>query len=189
MKNDVVRKTVCDKLVAKVNDIDISGFVLKTKYDTDKSESERKISDTIRLVQKLDYDAKITEIENKIPNISGIATTSALTAVENEIANLVTKTDFDTKLIRLNDKINSNKTKNLLVKHEFKDWNIRSYFRGKSHFEEDFLFPPMSIYFIRLVNSDCVLDWKYKGTSDESIKSPSIPSNFPDPSLDYFGTK
>ena len=87
MKNDVVRKTVCDKLVAKVNDIDISGFVLKTKYDTDKSESERKISDTIRLVQKLDYDAKITEIENKIPNISGIATTSALTAVENEIAN------------------------------------------------------------------------------------------------------
>ena len=70
-----------------------------------------------------------------------------------------------------------------------KDWNIRSYFRGKSHFEEDFLFPPMSIYFIRLVNSDCVLDWKCKGTSDESIKSPSIPSNFPDPSLDYFGTK
>ena len=42
MKNDVVRKTVYDKLVAKVNDIDISGFVLKTKYDTDKSESERK---------------------------------------------------------------------------------------------------------------------------------------------------
>ena len=70
MKNDVVRKTVCDKLAAKVNDIDISGFVLKTKYDTDKSESERKIPDTIRLVQKLDYDAKITEIENKIPNNS-----------------------------------------------------------------------------------------------------------------------
>ena len=27
-----------DKLVAKVNNIDISGFVLKTQYDTDKSE-------------------------------------------------------------------------------------------------------------------------------------------------------
>ena len=27
-----------DKLVAKVNDIDTSGFVLKTKYDTDKSD-------------------------------------------------------------------------------------------------------------------------------------------------------
>ena len=34
-----------DKLVAKVNKIDTSGFVLKTKYDTDKSDLEKKISD------------------------------------------------------------------------------------------------------------------------------------------------
>ena len=31
-----------DKLVTKVNNIDTSGFVLKTKYDTDKSELEIK---------------------------------------------------------------------------------------------------------------------------------------------------
>ena len=31
-----------DKLVAKVNNIDTSGFVLKTKCDTDKSELEQK---------------------------------------------------------------------------------------------------------------------------------------------------
>ena len=30
VKNDVVKKTVYDKLVAKVNSIDTSGFVLKT---------------------------------------------------------------------------------------------------------------------------------------------------------------
>ena len=36
VKNDVVKKTVCDKLVAKVNAIDTSDFFLKTKYDTDK---------------------------------------------------------------------------------------------------------------------------------------------------------
>ena len=36
VKNDVVKKTVYDKLVAKVNDIDTSGFVLKPKYKTDK---------------------------------------------------------------------------------------------------------------------------------------------------------
>ena len=41
VKNDVVKKTVYDKLVAKVNNIDTSGFVLKTKYDTDKSELEK----------------------------------------------------------------------------------------------------------------------------------------------------
>ena len=33
-------KKLCDKLVAKVNNIDISGFVLKTKYHTDKSDLE-----------------------------------------------------------------------------------------------------------------------------------------------------
>ena len=37
VKNDVVKKTVYDKLVAKVNGIDTSGFVLKTKYNTDKT--------------------------------------------------------------------------------------------------------------------------------------------------------
>ena len=32
VKNDVVKKTVYDQLVAKVNNIDTSHFVLKTKY-------------------------------------------------------------------------------------------------------------------------------------------------------------
>ena len=35
VKNDVVKKTVYDKLVAKVNSIGTGRFVLKTKYDTD----------------------------------------------------------------------------------------------------------------------------------------------------------
>ena len=54
-----------EKLVAKVNNIDASGFALKTMYDTDKSEIEKKISDTSDLVKKPDYNAKITEIEMK----------------------------------------------------------------------------------------------------------------------------
>ena len=41
-----------DKLVAKVNNIDTSGFVLKTKYDTDKSDVVKKIPDTSGLVKK-----------------------------------------------------------------------------------------------------------------------------------------
>ena len=45
VKNDVFKKKLKlnKKLVAKVNDIDIGGFVLKTKYDTDKSDLEKKI--------------------------------------------------------------------------------------------------------------------------------------------------
>ena len=51
-----------------VNNID-------TKYDTDKSDLQKKISDTSglvkNLVKKIDYNAKITEIESI--SISGLA--------------------------------------------------------------------------------------------------------------------
>ena len=42
----LLKKAVNDKLVTKVNNIDTSGFVLKTKYITGKSDLEKKISDT-----------------------------------------------------------------------------------------------------------------------------------------------
>ena len=56
VKTDVVKKTVHDKLVAKLNSIDTSAFGLKTKYDTDKSEIEYKIPDTSNLIKKTDYN-------------------------------------------------------------------------------------------------------------------------------------
>ena len=46
------------------------------------------------LKKKTDYSIEISEIESKIPSISSLATTSALTAVENiipEISSLVKK--------------------------------------------------------------------------------------------------
>ena len=42
VKNEVVKKTVYDKLAAKVNFIDTSGFILNTKYDAVKLELEKK---------------------------------------------------------------------------------------------------------------------------------------------------
>ena len=56
VKNDVVKKTGYNKLVTKVDIIDTTGFVLKTKYDTDKSDLEKKISD----------------VDKKIPDTSGL---------------------------------------------------------------------------------------------------------------------
>ena len=88
VQNNVVKKTVYDKLVAKVNNIDTSGFVLKTNYDTDKKELETKIPDASGLVKKTDHNAKITEIEGNIPSISGLATNAALTTVESKIPNI-----------------------------------------------------------------------------------------------------
>ena len=76
---------------------------------TEKSDLEKKISDAdkripnaSKLVKKIDHNAKICEIENKIPSIGGWATNSALTAVENKIpvTNLVKKkTDYDPKIL------------------------------------------------------------------------------------------
>ena len=85
IKNDVVKKTVYDKLVAKVDNIDTSDFVLKAKYNTDKTELENKIPDSSGLVKKTDYNTKVTELENKAPDISNLLTKTALTSVENKI--------------------------------------------------------------------------------------------------------
>ena len=56
VKNDVFKKTEYDKLVDKVDNIDTAGFLLKTKYDADKSDLEKEVSDA----------------EKKIPNTSGL---------------------------------------------------------------------------------------------------------------------
>ena len=108
VKNDIIKKDVYDKLVIKVNNIDTSRFVLKTKYDTDKSEIEDKIPDTSGLVKKTDYNTKITEIDGKIPDITNLATKTALTTVENKIpdvGNLVKKTDYNTKVTEIENKL------------------------------------------------------------------------------------
>ena len=55
VKNDIDKKTVYDKLVVTGNSIDASAFVLKTKYDTDKSKIENKIPNTSDLVKKTEY--------------------------------------------------------------------------------------------------------------------------------------
>ena len=75
-----------------------------------KSELENKILDTSGLVKKTDYNTKIPEIESKIPDISNLATKTALTSVENkipDISNLVKKTDYDTKVTEIENKLNN----------------------------------------------------------------------------------
>ena len=83
VKSDVVKKTVYDKPAGKGNNIDTSAFVLKTKSQTDKTESEKKIPDVTNLVKK----TKLTELEYKIPD-SSLATTTALSIVENKISSV-----------------------------------------------------------------------------------------------------
>ena len=110
------------------------------------------------MVKKTDFNSKITEVEGKIPSISGLATSSAFTAVENKIpdtnnlvkkqilipklvvivvipdvSSLVKKTDFDVKLKAISDRVTINKSKDLLLDNELKKLKKFDavYFRGK----------------------------------------------------------
>ena len=62
VKNDVIKKTEFDTLVARVNNIDTTGFVLKTTYDTGKSDLEKKISDAGKKIPDACNLAKKTDL-------------------------------------------------------------------------------------------------------------------------------
>ena len=68
VKNDVIKKTVYDKLVAKVNNIDTNDFVLKTNNNTDKTELEKEV----RNIRNLATKTALTAVESKIPNFSNL---------------------------------------------------------------------------------------------------------------------
>ena len=93
VKNDVVKKAVYYKLVAKVNNIDTSDIALKTKYQTDKTALEKKIP----------YVSNLTELE-KNRDVSSLATKAAVTAVEKKIpsvSSLVKKQTMTQELVSL----------------------------------------------------------------------------------------
>ena len=170
--------------------------------------AENKIIDVIRLVKKTDYNRNINEIEKKITdhnhdkcittpefnNLAAVVFTARLAQ-----ANLVTKTDFDTKLPSLSKRINSNKTKHLLVKNELNKLKKidLSYFKGKSHFEEDgtqyyLVFQPMYRYFKKIVgvgSGSYIYFWKPKGFSDEKINTITAFNYSITPELSYYGSK
>ena len=84
----------------------------------------KKIPDISGLASK----TELTDVENKILDISGLATAYALTAVENKIADvtsLITKTDFDTKLKNISHRVTNNKSKDLVLDNELKKLKTR----------------------------------------------------------------
>ena len=118
LSDGVLKKTVYDKLVAKVINIDTSDVVLKTKYQTEKTELEKKIPEVSNLVKK----RKLTEWENKIPDIINLATKTALTFVENKIpdvSSLFKKTNYNTKITDIENKLNNHNHDKYIDTSEF----------------------------------------------------------------------
>ena len=142
-------------------------------------------------LKKTYYDTKITEIEKKLTdhNHDKYITTPEFNTLAASVfnarlaqANLVAKINFDNTVSSLNNKIAVYKTKNESFENELKKLKTfySSYFIGKSHFEEDgtqnyLVFQPISRYFKvnTITNTDCILSWKSKRLSPESIKPPT----------------
>ena len=103
--------------MAKVDNIDTSDFVLKTKYNNDKTELKNNILDVTDFVKKI----KLTKLENKIPDISNLATKTGLTTVENKIPDisLVKKTDYYIKITDIDNKLNNHNYDEYMKTPEF----------------------------------------------------------------------
>ena len=107
-----ILKTKVDKLdidkllplpadLSKLSNVVKNEVVKETEYDAKIKNIEGKIPDISNLATKSNFNTKINKVKNEIASNTGLATTSALTAVENEIPstiNLVKKTDYDTRV-------------------------------------------------------------------------------------------
>ena len=131
-------------------------FKKKTYFNSKITEVEDKIPSTSGLATK----CALTAVENKIPDVSGLATVSALTDIENKIpdvTNLVTKTDFDAKLKEISDRVTKNKSKDLLLDNELKKLKTfnadylegRNYFEGGHGTQNMLVFQVKGEYFVR----------------------------------------
>ena len=77
VKNDVVKKTEYNTLKNKVDSIDTSNFVTKTKFTTDTNA----------------LDDKIDKVEKKIPDITSLATKSSVTYLITQAEDKIDKID------------------------------------------------------------------------------------------------
>ena len=150
---------------------------------------ENKIPDVSDLVNKTDNNTKVTEIENKLNNHNDnkYIDTSEFNELAADVfnvrltqASLITKTDFDAKLLSLDRKITQNITKHLLVENELNKLKTfdSSYFIGRNHFDEDgiqnyLVFQPLNKYFKLMTNTLSILSWQSKGLSTETIDPPT----------------
>ena len=117
-KNDVVKKTVYNTLKTKVDAIDTSNFVSRTKFTTDTNalddkinKVEKKIPDITSLATKssvtyliAEAENKIDKVDKKIPDISRLAAITALTAVESKIPDVtgfVKQSDYSNEITKI----------------------------------------------------------------------------------------
>ena len=76
--------------LSKLSDVVKNNVVKKDVYNAKIKNNEDKICDITNLATNTTVNAKINEVQNKIPSITNLATTTALTVVENKIPHVST---------------------------------------------------------------------------------------------------
>ena len=123
-----VDKLDIDKLVpvpadlGKLSNVVNNEVVKKTEYNAKIKNLEDKIPDISNLASKTILNTKINEIKNEIPSINGLATTPALAAVQNkipDISNVVKKTDCNTKVTEIEKKLTDHNHNKYITNTEF----------------------------------------------------------------------
>ena len=108
--------------LSKLSDVVKTEVVKKTEYNAKIKNIKDKIPDISNLATKTNLNTKISEVKNEIPSITGLATTSALTAVENKIpdtSNFVKKTDYNAKVTEIEKKITDHNHDKYITATEF----------------------------------------------------------------------
>ena len=119
--------------------------ILNTKI----SEVENKRPDISNLVTTTILNSKISEVENKIPDHAKYITTqefnnlaAANFAARLKQVDLLNKTDFDDKLTSFNKRITSNKTKHLEVQKKLNSLITNVYFTSNDGSQNMFIHQP-----------------------------------------------
>ena len=71
--------------LSKLSNVEKNDVVKKTEYNAKIKNIENKILDITNLATKTTFDAKINKVKREIPSINNLGTNTALTAVENKI--------------------------------------------------------------------------------------------------------
>ena len=152
VNNDIVKKTVCNKLVKKINTTDSDKQNLEKKSE----EVDKMIPDTIEFIVTQDF--------NRLTKMNFTA------RMAEALKNFATKKQVENAFelgYKNREKIEKLQTFDL------------SYFVGKTYFDYDgsqnyLIFQPVFKYFqIFCDNVNTIFRWKSKGFSEESITAPT----------------
>ena len=109
----------------------------------------KQIPHTTRLVKNLDYNAKVSEIESKIPSITGFATSAALTSVENKIPDInhliKKKTNYAAKTSELEKKVTDHYHGKYITTSEFNNLTAKNFAARLLQTKADFDTKPISL--------------------------------------------